>query len=105
MDKVEYIWKWLKSHINNDYGVAGLMGNLRSESNFNSKNLQNSYESSLGYTDETYTRAIDNKQYSREQFIHDSAGYGLAQWTYSSRKAELYDYAAATNRSIGDLDM
>lgn len=32
----------------NEYGIAGLMGNLFAESGLNPKNLQNSYESVLG---------------------------------------------------------
>ena len=38
-------------------------------------------------------------------FIHDSAGYGLAQWTYHTRKGNLLAYAKAQRKSIGDLDM
>ena len=38
-------------------------------------------------------------------FIRDSAGYGLAQWTYWSRKQELYDFAKSRGASIGDLNM
>ena len=32
-------------------------------------------------------------------------GYGLAQWTYTTRKAALYDYAKSRGVSIGDLNM
>ena len=34
--------------------------------------------------DKQYTAAVDNGSY--KNFVNDSAGYGLAQWTYSSRK-------------------
>lgn len=33
------IWDYLKSQIKNDYGVAGVMGNLYAESVLNPKNL------------------------------------------------------------------
>ena len=79
------------------------MGNLKAESALNPKNLQNSYEKKLNYTDDTYTLAVDNGILSREAFSKDSAGYGLAQWTYWSRKQGLYDYIKGQNRSIGDL--
>lgn len=49
------IWNYLKSNGSNDYGVAGLMGNLYTESGLNPKNLQQTYERSLGYTDASYT--------------------------------------------------
>lgn len=37
-------------------------------------------------------------------FVHDSAGYGLAQWTFWSRKEALLNYVKATGASIGDLE-
>lgn len=85
-----------------DAGVAGLMGNLFAESGLNPKNLQNTYEKKLGYTDVTYTAAVDNGKYTN--FVRDSAGYGLCQWTYWSRKQALYSFCKAIGASIGDLD-
>lgn len=97
------IWNFLKSKGLNDYAVAGVMGNLYAESGLYSNNLQNSYEKKLGYTDESYTTAIDNGSY--KNFIKDSAGYGLAQWTFWSRKQGLIQYAQSKGKSIGDLTM
>lgn len=99
----EKIWTYLKSKGLNDYGAAGLMGNLYAESGLNPKNLQNSYEKKLGYTDAQYTAAVDNGKY--KNFVKDSAGYGLAQWTYWSRKQALIDFCKTAGTSIGDLDM
>ena len=96
------IWNYLKSKGLNDYGVAGLMGNLYAESGLNPKNLQQTYERSLGYTDESYTAAVDNGTY--KNFVRDSAGYGLAQWTFWSRKEALLAFVKALGASIGDLD-
>lgn len=97
----EMIWNYLKAKGLNDYGVAGLMGNLYAESGLNPKNLQNSYEKSLGYTDDTYTAAVDSGLYGG--FVNDAAGYGLAQWTYWSRKQALLAYCMNAGASIGDL--
>lgn len=102
-DNETKIWNFLKGKGLNDYAVAGVMGNLYAESALNPKNLQNSYEKKLGYTDATYTTAVDNGRYTN--FVKDSAGYGLAQWTYWSRKQNLYNYAKKTGKSIGDLSM
>lgn len=96
------IWRFLKSQGMTDAGVAGLMGNLFAESGLNPKNLQNSYEKKLGYTDATYTAAVDNGTYTN--FVRDSAGYGLCQWTYWTRKQALYAFCKAVGASIGDLD-
>lgn len=98
----EKIWNYLKAQGMTDCGAAGLMGNLYAESGLIPTNLQNSYEKKLGYTDATYTEAVDSGAYSN--FVKDSAGYGLAQWTYWSRKKGLLDYANAAGKSIGDLE-
>ena len=100
-DRPKYIWNFLYGHIQNPYGVAGLMGNLKAESNLNPKNLQNSYEKKLGFTDDSYTKAVDSGAYLR--FNDDLAGYGLAQWTSQGRKKALNEFRK--KRSIGDLDM
>ena len=101
MNKVK-IWKYLKAQGMTDAGVAGLMGNIYAESGLNPKSLQNSYEKRLGYTDATYTAAVDNGTYNN--FVRDSAGYGLCQWTYWTRKQALYAFCKAAGASIGDLD-
>ena len=98
----EKIWNYLVGKGLSEAGAAGLMGNLYAESALNPKNLQNSYEKSLGYTDATYTAAVDNGSYSN--FVHDSAGYGLAQWTFWSRKEGLLAFVQAAGKSIGDLE-
>lgn len=83
------IWDFLFGKIGNAYGAAGMMGNLYAESGLKPTNLQNTYEKSLGMTDAEYTAKVDNGSYSN--FVHDKAGYGLAQWTYYSRKQNLLD--------------
>ena len=97
------IWDYFKAKGLNDYGIAGLMGNLYAESGLKAINLQNTYEKKLGYTDAEYTAAVDQGIYTN--FVKDSAGYGLAQWTYWSRKQNLLNYANSVNKSIGDLNM
>ena len=105
MANEEKIWDFLKSKGLNNYGCAGLMGNLQAESGLNPKNMENYYESRLGFTDETYVQAIDNGTYTKEQFIYDKCGSFLAQWTYWSRKKALYEYAKSKGVSIGELTM
>lgn len=110
----EQIWNFLRGKIDNDYGVAGLMGNLYAESRLNPKNLENLCEIRLkeagkAYcTDAAYTTAVDNGKISREEFLYPlpckQYGYGLAQWTSAGRKAGLYDLAKSKGVSIGDLE-
>ena len=97
------IWEFLFAKLGNAYGTAGLMGNLYAESGLKPTNLQNTYEKKLDYTDAAYTAAVDDGSY--ENFVKDCAGYGLAQWTYWSRKQGLLEFAKAEGKSIGDLSL
>lgn len=97
------IWNFLIGKGLNHFAAAGIMGNLFAESGLRSNNVQNSYEKKLGYTDASYTAAVDNGTYSN--FVNDAAGYGICQWTYWSRKKALFDFAKEAKKSIGDLQM
>ena len=98
----EKIWNYLTAAGMTACGAAGLMGNLYAESGLIPTNLQNTYEKKLGYTDAAYTAAVDSGAY--DNFAKDSAGYGLAQWTYHTRKAALLAFAKAAGKSVGDLE-
>lgn len=102
-DNTEVIWNTLYAEIGNAYGVAGVMGNLEAESGLIANNLQNTGNKKLGMTDEEYTAAVDNGSYTAEQFASDGQGYGLAQWTYKTRKAALLNHAKSKGTSVGDL--
>ena len=52
--------------------------------------------------DSQYTAAVDNGRY--KNFARDKAGYGLAQWTYWTRKQNLLNYCKGKDKSIGDLN-
>lgn len=97
----QFIWNKLLKSLNNPYAVAGLMGNIEAESNFKPNNLQNSYNKKFNLTDEEYTQGIDSGYLN---FV-DSAGYGLCQWTYKTRKQSLLNFAKQRSKSIGDLEM
>lgn len=99
----KHIWDRLLAAGLSEAGAAGLMGNLKAESNLQPNNLQNSFEKKLGFTDATYTAAVDDETYTN--FANDGAGYGLAQWTYPARKSALLAFAKAQKKFVGDLDL
>lgn len=103
MTNEKVIWDFFKAKGLNDFGIAGLMGNLYAESGLLPNNLQNTGNKKLGMTDDEYVAAVDNGSY--KNFIKDSQGFGLAQWTYWSRKQNLLNFARAASKSIGDLQM
>ena len=97
------IYKYLIKNKCTVSGALGILGNLYCESGLSSINLENTYNTKFGMTDVEYTDAVDNGSY--KNFVKDSAGYGLAQWTYWSRKQALLDFAQSRSASIGDMDM
>ena len=92
-NNAEQIWNYLKSQGFSDAGIAGIMGNLQQESGLRADNVQNH----MGYEDAEYVAAIKSGAISRDEFIHDSRGFGIAQWTYHTRKAALYDTLGPQN--------
>lgn len=98
----EKIWNRLKDAGMNDCGAAGLMGNLYAESGLRPNNLQNSFNKKFNITDEEYTALVDGNNYP--DFVTDKAGYGIAQWTFWSRKQGLLTFIKARGCSIADLE-
>lgn len=94
------MYAYFKEQGLNDYGVAGLMGNLYAESGLASDNLQNTGNTKLGMSDAEYTEAVDGGTYTN--FVKDGFGFGLAQWTYWSRKEALQAFIKAAGVSIGN---
>lgn len=92
-NNAEQIWNYLKSQGFSDAGIAGIMGNLAQESGLRADNVQNH----MGYEDAEYVAGIKNGTITREDFINDSRGFGIAQWTYHTRKAKLYDTLGPQN--------
>ena len=107
----EKIWFALIGAGYSEYAAAGAMGNFFAESGLRTNNLEDSYETKLSYTDQAYTQAINDGSYTLEQFISDhelencGAGYGLAQWTFGTRKEGLYNFAKSKDVSIDNEDM
>lgn len=81
-------------------GAFALMGNLQAESGLRSNNAENGR---ISLSDDDYTAAVDNGTYT--EFVTDAIGYGLAQWTYWSRKQSLLAFSKSRGCSIGDCAM
>ena len=113
MANEEKVWKFLIEHGLTEAGAAGMMGNMQAESGIISNRveivcLKRLKESGKNYNDSTYTAAVDNGVITREAFLNpfpnSQYGYGLCQWTFPSRKGNLYDFCKKKKKSIGDLN-
>lgn len=80
-------------------GACALMGNMQQESRMKSNIVQIGCSK---LSDEQYTAAADN---GLIDFVHDSIGYGLCQWTHWERKQRLLDYSKKLGVSVGDEAM
>lgn len=101
------IWSYFVDKIGNPYGVAALMGNLEAESGLQPDRVQGD----IPYSDYSvlYTINVDTGVISEYDFVYNApngGGYGLAQWTYPTRKQALYNmYKSGGYSSIGSIDL
>lgn len=79
--------------------ACAMGGNMMCESNMQSNIAQRGMTT---LTDVQYTAAANAVTID---FAHDAVGYGLCQWTYSTRKQRLLEYAKSMGASVGDEDM
>lgn len=88
-ENIKKVYKYLLEHGYTKEGAAGLIGNLKAESGVRPDILERSKQSKLNMNSEEYIRRVNDGSYTN--FVHDKAGFGLAQWTYYSRKQNLLD--------------
>lgn len=93
----QWLYQYLLSEIGNDYGVAGLMGNIYAESAICPFRQQG-----MNYTDSwnlTEVFRANNKNYF--VYYDGNTGYSLAQWTSYGRRSDYYDFIGGSSY-IGD---
>lgn len=84
--------------------VIAMMANWQEESNNESVRLQGDF-SPFRTASKNYMKKVESGEISRQVWAFDEKGWGIAQFTYSSRKLALYDFWKAYGGSIGDLQM
>jgi hypothetical protein len=98
----EQVWWYLKKKGFTDEGAAGVLGNFEQES----YNYPPQVQGTDTKNSNDYTKKVDDGSVSEHDFVHggpNGGGYGLAQWTYYTRKQGLYDMAKKRKTSVGDL--
>lgn len=93
------IWNYLKTHTElSDEAVAGIMGNMEAESNCEACRMQGDFSSDRSKSKE-YARQTNA---GANNFIKDSIGFGLCQWTYWSRKQNLLNCCRSYGKGVED---
>ena len=113
--EAERIYNYLVSMGMSKAAAAGILGCFHYESGMKSNNLEDAYNSQFGMSDEQYTAAVDAKRESKQSFITgrnatyisgqtpgEAVGYGLAQFTSSDLKREIYENSVEKGKSISD---
>lgn len=113
--EAERIYNYLVSMGMSKAAAAGILGCFHYESGMKSNNLEDAYNSQFGMSDEQYTAAVDAKRESKKSFITgrnatyisgqtpgEAVGYGLAQFTSSDLKREIYENSVEKGKSISD---
>ena len=85
-------------------GALGLMGNWMAESGLEPGRLQGDFTQGRTYS-RAYTDDVASGRIGRSQFGRDQKGYGLAQWTYYTRKEDLYDFWNGSGKALDDAGM
>lgn len=91
MSYYQQIYNRLRGHGMTQAGALGVLGNWECESNCEPYRVQGDFSSSRRAS-HLYVQSVECRELSKDQFSNDAKGFGLAQWTYCSRKEELYDY-------------
>ena len=85
-------------------GALGCLGNWECESNCEPGRVQGDF-SSFRSISKGYVNALNIGALNRDAFAKDAKGFGLAQWTYWTRKRELYDYWKQTGGEIDSPEL
>ena len=104
MSNVQLIYKQLRDAGVSEAGALGLMGNWMAESGLEPGRLQGDFTQGRTYS-RAYTDDVASGRIGRSQFGRDQKGYGLAQWTYYTRKEDLYDFWNGSGKALDDVSM
>lgn len=96
------IWNYLKTHTSlPEVSIAGIMGNMECESNCESCRLQGDFTNDRS-TSIAYAKAVNTGTKSVDTASRDGLGFGLCQWTFWTRKANMINSCRSQGKGIGD---
>ena len=98
------IYNLLRGYGLSEAGALGMLGNWECESGCEPYRVQGDYQASRAIS-KAYVNAIQNGTQDRERFANDQKGFGLAQWTYYSRKDMLWEVWKHSGKRIDDVGL
>ena len=98
------IYNRLRYHGVSQAGALGVLGNFECESSCEPNRVQGD-NSSYRTISKTYTANYMNGTWGKYTFVNGKTGYGLAQWTFPSRQAELWEYWKSSGKALDDAEM
>lgn len=104
MSYYQTIYNRLRAAGLTEAGALGFLGNWDCESNCEPFRVQGDF-SPYKTISHQYTEDVEDGRIPMNQFAHDAKGYGLAQWTYFSRKEGLYDFWKRSGKTLDDCEM
>ena len=104
MSYEQTIYNRLRQHGATEAAALGILGNWACESGNEPFRVQGDF-SSYRTISKAYVQSLTNGSMSKQQFQNDQKGFGLAQWTYYSRKADLYDFWKASGKAIDSAEL
>ena len=104
MSYVQDTYNLLRGYGLSEAGALGLIGNWVCESGCEPNRLQGDF-SPYRSASKTYVTQLETFAKDRNTFARDGMGFGLAQWTYYTRKEELYDEWRASSLAIDSVDL
>lgn len=104
MSYYQTIYNRLRAAGLTEAGALGFLGNWDCESNCEPFRVQGDFNPYRTISHQ-YTEDVEDGRIPMNQFAHDAKGYGLAQWTYFSRKEGLYDFWKRSGKALDDCEM
>lgn len=100
-DYAAWLFQFANAYIQNEYGTAGLLGNIYAESAICPFRQQGDNDAPYNAS---WDLTVNNFRIgSKDNFVYydGNTGYSLAQWTTYSRRENYYDYMGGS-QYIGD---
>ena len=104
MSYEQIIYNQLRNHGITEAGALGLLGNFWCESNCEPYRIQGDF-SPYRTQSKAYVQSVMNGSISKAQFCDGKVGKFIAQWTYPTRQAALWDFWKASGKAIDDAAM